>query len=73
MEMKDTESRAPFRVSVAAFQMASDLGAIVGPLVAGALADSYSFGAAWGASAGVLVLGLLAGLAMPETRRPASP
>lgn len=58
---------------VAAFQMASDLGAIVGPLVAGALADSYSFGAAWGASAGVLVLGLLAGLAMPETRRPASP
>ncbi|RJK98390.1 MFS transporter [Vallicoccus soli] len=61
--------------SVAAFQMASDLGAVVGPVLAGALADSVSYGAAWGASAGVLAAGLLLTAVMPETRRaaPAGP
>ena len=39
---------------VAAFQMAADLGAVIGPLLAGWLADSYSFSAAWGVSAGVM-------------------
>ena len=53
---------------VAVFQMAADLGSIVGPLVAGMLADSLSFGAAFGATAGVLVLGPLLALRMPETR-----
>ena len=32
---------------VAVFQMASDAGAILGPLVAGLLADQVSFGAAF--------------------------
>ena len=53
---------------VAAFQMAADLGAIVGPLVAGWLADSASFGAAWGSVAAVLAVGLAASVTMP--RRP---
>ncbi len=55
--------------SIAAFQMASDLGAVVGPLLAGMLADTVSYGAAWAASAGVLLAGLLLTVVMPETRR----
>lgn len=53
---------------VAAFQMAADLGSIVGPLVAGMLADQLSFGAAFGATAGILLFGPLLALRMPETR-----
>lgn len=53
---------------VAVFQMAGDFGAIVGPLVAGWLADSASFGAAWGSVAAVLAIGLAASVTMP--RRP---
>ena len=53
---------------VAVFQMAADLGAVVGPLLAGQLADRYSFAAAFGATAGVLTLGVLMALAMPESR-----
>jgi MFS family permease len=53
---------------VAAFQMASDFGAVVGPLVAGGLADNYSFGAAFAATAVVLLIGLAAALASRETR-----
>ena len=59
--------------SVAAFQMAGDLGSVLGPLVAGALADSVSYGAAFGSGAVVLFAGLLLTLAMPETRRVAGP
>ena len=51
---------------VAVFQMAGDLGAIVGPLVAGWLADSASYGAAWGSVAAVLAVGLVAALTMPR-------
>lgn len=53
--------------SVAAFQMAGDGGSVLGPLVAGRLADSLSYGAAFGATAGVLAVA--AGLAVraPET------
>lgn len=54
---------------VAVFGMSSDLGAVAGPLIAGWLADSYSFGAAFGASAGVLALGLVQTLASRETRQ----
>lgn len=55
---------------VAVFQMAGDFGAIVGPLIAGVLADDYSYGAAFGATAAVLALAVVAALAAPETRRP---
>jgi MFS family permease len=54
---------------VAAFQMASDAGAFLGPLVAGALADSASFEVAFLASAAVSGLAFLTTLIMPETRR----
>ncbi|WP_263730615.1 MFS transporter [Cellulomonas sp. SG140] len=58
---------------VAAFQMASDAGAFVGPLAAGALADAASFRVAFLATAGVSALALVAGLVMPETRRARPP
>jgi MFS family permease len=57
---------------VAVFQMAADLGAIVGPLVAGWLADSASFGAAWGSVAVVLGIGLAAAATMPRRPVPAA-
>ncbi|MBA2445800.1 MAG: MFS transporter [Nocardioidaceae bacterium] len=52
---------------VAVFQMASDAGAIVGPLVAGWLADSISFNAAFAASAAVLFAATWTSWRMPET------
>jgi MFS family permease len=57
---------------VAVFQMASDLGAIAGPLVAGRLADTASFRAAFAVSAVVLGAGLLAALALPTARKVAA-
>ncbi|MGH8893148.1 MAG: MFS transporter, partial [Actinomycetes bacterium] len=53
---------------VAVFQMSADLGAVVGPLAAGYLADRYSFGAAWGVTAGVLAAALVTALLSTETR-----
>ena len=53
---------------VAAFQMSADLGAVVGPLVAGWLADDYSFAAAFGVTAGVLVAGFVTAMFSTETR-----
>ena len=53
---------------VAAFQMAADLGAVVGPLLAGWLADEYSFGAAWAVTSGVMGLALVMALVSRETR-----
>ena len=58
---------------VAAFQMSSDLGAVAGPLLAGWLAEQYSFGAAFGATAGVLALGVVTAVASRETRHRADP
>jgi MFS transporter, DHA1 family, multidrug resistance protein len=62
---------------VAAFQMASDLGAIIGPILAGWLVDSYSYSAAWLTTAAVLAVATLASASAPETRRrqssPAAP
>lgn len=55
---------------VAVFQMVADLGAVVGPLVAGWLTDAFSFQVAFAVSAAVLGLGLLAALAMPRQVRP---
>jgi DHA1 family multidrug resistance protein-like MFS transporter len=54
---------------VAAFQMASDAGAFIGPLVAGALADAASFQVAFLATAAVSGLAFAATLLMPETLR----
>ena len=52
---------------VAVFQMASDLGAITGPLVAGLLADHVSFGAAFAVSAAVMLAAAVMSMRMPET------
>jgi MFS family permease len=54
---------------VAAFQMASDAGAFLGPLVAGALADAASFEVAFLATAAVSGLAFVTTLVMPETQR----
>jgi MFS family permease len=52
---------------VAVFQMASDLGAITGPLIAGLLADSVTFGTGFGACAIVLLFAAWMSARMPET------
>jgi MFS family permease len=57
---------------VATFQMAADLGAVVGPLVAGVLADEYSYSAAFLATAAVVAAGLLAAVFSAETRHRAT-
>ena len=54
---------------VAAFQMASDAGAFIGPLVAGFLADAASFEVAFLATAAVAGLAFATTLRMPETQR----
>jgi MFS family permease len=55
---------------VATFQMASDAGAFIGPLVAGLLADAASFEVAFLATAAVSGLAFATTLVMPETQRP---
>ena len=52
---------------VAIFQMASDLGAVTGPLAAGWLADQVSFGSAFLLSAAVMFAATAMSLRMPET------
>ena len=54
---------------VAAYGMASDAGALAGPLVAGALSDSFGFTTAFLVTSLVSALSFLAVLRMPETRR----
>jgi len=58
---------------IAAFQMSADFGAVVGPLAAGWLAEEYSFGAAFVATAGVLAIGLVMAALSKETRHRAEP
>src|SRR6202035_4727801 len=61
---------------VATYQMAGDIGAVSGPVTAGYLVDSVSYGAAFGLAAGVLGLAAVLGLFAPETRwrdRPIDP
>ncbi len=56
---------------VAVFQMAADLGAIAGPLVAGWLTDVASYQVAFAVTTGVLAAGLVAALAIPAQSRSA--
>ncbi len=53
---------------VATFQMAGDAGTVAGPVAAGYLVDTVSYGAAFGLAAGILSLAAAAGLFAPETR-----
>lgn len=59
--------------NVARFNMSSDFGAIVGPIVAGAVADAANYQMAFVVSAAVLVAGLLMTLCMEETNPPTRP
>ena len=52
---------------LAGFQMAADIGAILGPLVAGLVAQLAGYGAAFGLTALVAVLALLLWVRAPET------
>ena len=58
---------------MSAAQMSADLGAITGPLVAGALADAFGWQWAFLATGAVLAIGALAWLRAPETNRPVTP
>lgn len=53
---------------LAGFQMAADLGAILGPLVAGVLAEAVSFQLAFSITGLTAVLAMLAWVRAPETR-----
>ena len=55
--------------AISVFQMASDLGAVVGPLMAGWLSDMSSYSMAFAASAGVAGVGVVLAATMPETLR----
>lgn len=55
---------------LAGFQMAADVGAVLGPLAAGAIAEQWSYGAAFGLTGGVAVLALLLWVTAKETLPP---
>ena len=56
-------------IVVAAFQMASDLGGVAGPLAAGALIDLWDFDFAFGASSALAAAAVIVVWFMPETLR----
>lgn len=60
---------------LAAYQMAADIGAILGPLVAGVLAEQLSFATAFGVTGAIAAAAALFWLRAPETlpRRAAEP
>ena len=55
-------------ILVASYQMAGDIGSVVGPVAGGFLVDSASYGAAFGLAAAVLGGAAILGYAAPETR-----
>jgi MFS family permease len=57
---------------LAVYQMTSDVGAIVGPLVAGMLADGLGFGWAFGVTGGIMLLAAVGWLPTRETLRTAA-
>ena len=65
----DVTHGRPGGAPVALFQMVSDFGAIIGPLVGGYLLDTQGFGAAFAFAAALSGIGLVAALVMPETLR----
>ena len=52
--------------AVAVFSMCSDIGAIIGPLVAGLLADTWSYPAAFGAGAALMLVAVGLSWRMPR-------
>jgi MFS family permease len=53
-------------ILIAFFQMAGDVGAVTGPVVAGLLVDSASYAAAFGVAGGVLAAAALLSLVSQE-------
>ena len=53
---------------VASYQMAGDVGSVVGPVAGGFLVDSASYAAAFGLAAAVLIAAAVLGFISPETR-----
>lgn len=53
---------------LAGFQMASDIGAILGPVIGGLIAETAGYAVAFGATGAVLALGFAYWLRAPETR-----
>ena len=62
---------APGGTPVAVFSMCSDIGAIVGPMVAGLLADRYSYAWAFALGAALLLVAATYSLRMPRGLPPA--
>ncbi len=58
---------------IAVFSMMSDFGAIVGPLASGSVADHASFEAAFGLSAGIILLALVPALMLRSPKAPSLP
>lgn len=52
---------------LAAFQMTADVGAVIGPIAAGVLADQLSYGAAFAVTGGMSLIAALLWLRAPET------
>ncbi len=65
-DVTDEEVRG---TAVAVFRFSGDLGFVLGPLVAGASADAFGYGAAFALAAIPLVLAMLFVLTVPETLR----
>ncbi|MFT2815342.1 MFS transporter [Leifsonia sp. A12D58] len=59
--------------AVAVFSMCADIGAIIGPLVAGLLADTFSYGAAFGVGAVLFLAAAVYALRMPRDVLTGSP
>lgn len=55
---------------LAVFQMAGDIGSVLGPILAGVLVDHSGFGLAFGVTAVVVVLSTVPWFLAPETRTP---
>lgn len=60
-------------IVVAAYQMISDLGAVIGPLFAGLLVDAFDFEWAFAVGAALSVIAIVMVLLMPETLKRGTP
>ncbi|MEV7011489.1 MFS transporter [Streptosporangium sp. NPDC051022] len=56
--------------AIATYQMAADLGMVVGPLLAGQIASSYSYETAFAATAVVVLIGLIMAMGIPRMLTP---
>ncbi len=67
--LADVLAQRPGGNVVAAYSMMSDLGGVLGPLIAGAVVDFAGFGWAFALTAAMLAIAMLAWIAVPDSRR----